>query len=440
MVFYYNNLTENDKLKDLYPKVNEIGNYLRNIKQNLDNDDNGNLTLFDYLDFNNILNSVQKSGIYYVTRTSNAPIGESNNGYVIFSNRDNKYYKIYYSPYNSNNLYIKTCNYNTVSSWAKVKLEETSQFDYGKTVDINVLNGTTTFYGTLLDPPKRGIDTGWVEYKEASGKRALMLDFKPNNSSSTFNKMYSNGSWSNWEEYRAVSEDKKSHIVDIESDNYFKYNFYSSSSGSKSLTDLIYDLPQGYHTVFVQRGIEGVPGSDSLRGTVFTTKSSGDISNQKRYIVANFNDLNGRSYSIGYNGASWSTLLQSEMSTTLWVGEFDYGSTDTLTLSDSIENYDILEVAYWTRSAGHQKTARFPLTTMSKPYYLYIRDFNLNNSDGVSNIDFYEGYCSFPTTTTVKGELSKNVSFDGSSNTSSVKAFNQEGYIKIYNIVGIKKL
>lgn len=440
MVFYYNNLTENDRLKDLYPKVNEIGNYLINLKDNLNSDNEGRVETRSLVDFNDILSSVTNSGLYYFTRTSNYPSGENFNGFVLFTKRLDNYYKIYYSPWNSENLYVKSCSNDVISPWSKFNIEGSGQFDYGKTVDINVLNGTTTFYGTLLDPPKRGIDTGWVEYKEASGKRALMLDFKPNNSSSTFNKMYSNGSWSNWEEYRAVSEDKKSHIVDIESDNYFKYNFYSSSSGSKSLTDLIYDLPQGYHTVFVQRGIEGVPGSDSLRGTVFTTKSGGDVTNQKRYIVANFNDLNGRSYSIGYNGASWSTLLQSEMSTTLWVGEFDYGSTDTLTLSDSIENYDILEVAYRTRSAGHQKTARFPLTTMGKPYYLYIRDFNLNNSDGISNIDFYEGYCSFPTTTTVKGELSKNVSFDGSSNTSSVKAFNQEGYIKIYNIVGIKKL
>lgn len=438
MVFYYNNLTENDRLKDLYPKVNEIGNYLINLKDNLNSENGGSVDTYGLVDFNDILSSVTNSGLYYFTRTSNYPSGENFNGFVLFTKRLDNYYKIYYSPWNSENLYVKTCINGDISSWSKFKMEGTSQFDYGKTVDINVLNGTTTFYGTLLDPPKSGVDTGWVEYKEASGKRALMLDFKPNNSSSTFNKMYSNGSWSNWEEYRAVSEDKKSHIVDIESDNYFKYNFYSSSSSSKSLTDLIYDLPQGYHTVFVQRGIEGVPGNDSLRGTVFTTKSGGDVSNQKRYIVANFNDLNGRSYSIGYNGASWSTLLQGEMSTTLWVGEFDLASSDILTLSDSVENYDIIEVAYWTRSAGHQKTSRYPLATMSKPYYPYIRDFNLNNSEGISNIDFYEGYFSFPTTTSVRGEFSKSVNLR--ENSLTVGSYNEEGYIKIYNIVGIKKL
>ena len=117
----------------------------------------------------------------------------------------------------------------------------------------------------------------------------------------------------------------------------------------------------------------------------------------------------------------------------------DYGSTDTIPLNDSWTNYDLLEVVYLTQSAGHYKTMFLDLRTPTTPY-LYIRDFNLANNSTGSGVDFFEGYASFPTNTSATPVMSKKVTLNGGTNTSSVSSYNEQGLITIYRIAGINTL
>ncbi|MGI4667748.1 hypothetical protein ACR2YZ_28165, partial [Klebsiella pneumoniae] len=74
MAFNYTPLTETQKLKDMYPKVNDIGNFLKT-EVNL-----SDVKQISQPDFNNILASIPDSGNYYVTNSKGAPSGAATAG------------------------------------------------------------------------------------------------------------------------------------------------------------------------------------------------------------------------------------------------------------------------------------------------------------------------------------------------------------------------
>lgn len=187
MAFSYTDLKETDRLKDLYPKVNDIGNYLLRLEENLDS--TGNIETFDSIDFNNVTKKISKSGVYYFTRATNQPEDVNHNGYVVLYVRNKSFYKIYFSPFNTNELYVKTNNNGTLTDWSKFKLEDDDFFDEGNTVDIKRLDKSTTQFATLLNPPKEDLNTGWLDYKESKEGKSAILEFNPINSTSTFTKM-----------------------------------------------------------------------------------------------------------------------------------------------------------------------------------------------------------------------------------------------------------
>ncbi|MGI4715005.1 hypothetical protein ACR2XW_26440, partial [Klebsiella pneumoniae] len=133
----------------------------------------------------------------------------------------------------------------------------------------------------------------------------------------------------------------------------------------------------------------------------------------------------------------WKPLKQSETSTLLWKGTLDFGSTEAVNLNDSLDNYDLIEVTYWTRSAGHFSTKRLDIKNTSN--LLYIRDFNISNDSKGSSVDFFEGYCTFPTRTSVQPGMVKSITLDGSTNTTKVASWNEKERIKVYNIMGINR-
>ena len=637
MAFNYTPLTETQKLKDMYPKVNDIGNFLKT-EVNL-----SDVKSISGADFNNILSSIPDSGNYYATSSKNQPPGESWNGFVHLDKRNTSYYKIYYSPFNSNKVYIKTYANGTIYDWISFKLDEGSLYNEGNTLNVKELTESTTQYATLVNPPKDNLNTGWVNYKESKNGVSSLVEFNPINSTSTFKmirklpvqeqnpnllrdslfeetqynlkpytdrvsnwrwdtistsdtsitndisfegnktaKVTNNGTtkypiirsrgleigkdvqpgeqltfstylyvpsleamkdnafyiqvdkytddlldvnnsiqssnyykadlkekewqrltvtatvppiseakyiacamrittvnsgtgtdmtgyyalpklekgnkatpfithqddkvqydeiWSNWIENVDEQSILNNYTSDVNKDNYFKYAWFTDEVNGMSLKELIMTVPQGYHTFYCQGSIDGTPKGRSIRGIIQLDYDNGDPNSTNKFINVQFTDTQGINYILYYGGHNigWKPLRQQKTVTHLWEGTFDYNSKETLTLSDSILNYDILEVTYLTQSAGHYKIAELDMRPLTTPF-LYLRDFNLSNNSTGSGIDFFEGYLSFPTNTTAKAGMVKMVSLDGTTNTTSVRSWNADNVITIYRIIGINTL
>ena len=247
--------------------------------------------------------------------------------------------------------------------------------------------------------------------------------------------------WSNWIENVDEQSILNNYTSDINTDNYFKYAWFKDNVGDLTLKDLIMTVPQGFHTFYCQGTIEGTPRGRSIRGTIQVDYVKGDPNNTNKFINVQFTDSEGLNYTLFYQGHNygWKPLKQQRTSTILWEGTLDYGSKENITLNDPWTNYDLLEVVYLTQSAGHCKTMFLDLRTSTTPY-LYIRDFNLSNSSTGSGVEFFEGYLSFPTTTSATPTMVKKVTLSGSTNTTSVSDYNTQGIITIYRIAGINTL
>lgn len=635
MAFNYTPLTETQKLKDMYPKVNDIGNFLKT-EVNL-----SDLKVISGVDFNNILDTIPDIGNYYVTTSKNQPPGENWNGFVRLDKRNSSYYKVYYTPHNSNKMYIKTYSNGTVYDWISFKLDEGNLYNEGNTLNVKELTESTTQYATLINPPKENLNTGWVNYKESKNGISSLVEFNPVNSTSTFKmmrklpvqeqnpnllrdslfqetqynlksytdrgsnwywdtidssdtsitndisfegnktaKVTNNGTgtypiirsrgleigkdvqpgeeltfsaylyvpsleamkengfyiqvnkytddlldintsiqsanyykadlkeqewqklqvtvtvpsleeakyiacamrittvnsgtgtdmtgyyalpklergnkatpfithqddkvqydeiWSNWSEHTDEQSILNNYTSDADNRNYFKYAWFKDDVNGMSLKELIMTVPQGYHTFYCQGSIDGTPKNRSIRGTIQVDYDKGDPNTTNKFINVHFTDNEGIPYTLYFGGYNqgWKILKQSETSTLLWEGTLDFGSTESVSLNDSVDNYDLIEVTYWTRSAGHFTTKRLDIKNTSN--LLYIRDFNIANDSTGSSVDFFEGYCTFPTRTSAQPGMVKSITLDGSTNTTKVASWNEKERIKIYTIMGINR-
>lgn len=182
MPFNYTDLQGTDKIKDMFPKVNDIGNYLK------EEYNNGNIPGYTNVDLDNILDKITEKGDYYVSAVKNAPKGESSNGFLRFDKRTNNYYKLYYTPYHTNNLYIRTMFNGSLSEWTKVKMDDGGIVDVGRAIDVTTLNESTTQYANIIDFPNKEINNGWLNFTK--GKNNLSIaEFNPINSTSTYKKI-----------------------------------------------------------------------------------------------------------------------------------------------------------------------------------------------------------------------------------------------------------
>ena len=247
--------------------------------------------------------------------------------------------------------------------------------------------------------------------------------------------------WSNWIENVDEQSILNNYTSDINTDNYFKYAWFKDNVGDLTLKDLIMTVPQGFHTFYCQGSIEGTPRNRSIRGTIQVDYDKGDPNNTNKFINVQLTDTEGLNYTLYYGGYNygWKPLRQQQSATLLWEGTLDYGTKEEIGLNDSIMNYELLEVTYLTSSAGHYRTIRLDMRPLTTPF-LYIRDFNLANSSTGSGVEFFEGYLSFPTTTSATPTMVKKVTLSGSTNTTSVTDYNTQGIITIYRIAGINTL
>ena len=430
MPYSHRDLNGNNILPDLMDSVNNIGNY---VAINLNP---SRVPRVRNLSFNNLTDLLPNSGTYYVYNFSDNPLNTSANGYITLEYSTTMYYKLYYTPYNDNKLYVLTVQNGDRTEWEQLKLEQT-QYSINNTIDPTGLNGTQTLYGTLTKPPKSNLNEGWVVYLEGTNKSQSLLTFYPKDSSSVFTLDKNKNTWN---EYNSKQQLSSSLAVDNEHDNYFKYRFWKADVGSKSMFDLLYELPQGFHTVYLQAGIKGLPSSQSVRGIVNVDNSKGDINSSSKFIRVTLFDDDSKQYNFYYNNSSWGVPMTTESRYTLWTGEVDLADTDTsISLNDSIDSYDMVEVTYATSSTGGHRTIRYNLRTTSEKF-LYIKDINLMNNSYGSTIIFFEGFLTITGSKTVSPGMSKRVTLAGESNTTKVDSFNQIGEITVYQITGIKNM
>lgn len=430
MPYSHKDLNGDNLLPDLMNTVNNIGNYVAtNVNQ-------FSVPIVRNLTFDNLYDLLPNSGTYYTYNFIDSPSNVTGYGYITINYLTNGYYKVYYTPVGDNVIYVITSNNGKRNIWERLKLDST-QYSVNNSIDPTGLNGTQTLYGTLTKPPKSNLNEGWVVYLEGDNKSQSLLTFYPKDSSSVFTLDKNTNTWN---EYNSKKQLSSSLPVDNESDNYFKYRFWKADVGDKSMFDLLYELPQGFHTVYLQAGIKDLPSSQSVRGIVNVDNSKGDTTSSSKFIRVTLFDDDSKQYNFYYNNSSWGVPMTTESRYTLWTGELDLASIDTtIALNDSIDNYDMLEISFMTRSTAGHRTIRCNLRTTNEKY-LYIKDINLANSSTGSGIDFYEGYLQITGSKTVSSVMSKRVTLSGTTNTTTVTSFNQLGEITIYQISGIKNM
>lgn len=197
MAFNYTDLEEKQYLIDMTEEVNRIGNYIK------ETENNGEVPTIISPDFDNILVKINETGLYYVTKSEHQPEGESWNGFVYLEKRNNNYYKIYYTPFNTSNLYTRTYSNGSLSEWEKFVFEkdlngyqkysftnEQGQYATDNDIDIRDLNNSTIAYvKNLVDPPKPELNEGWLDFKAHEDGTTSKSTFNPINSTSEFTKI-----------------------------------------------------------------------------------------------------------------------------------------------------------------------------------------------------------------------------------------------------------
>lgn len=430
MPYSHRDLNGNNILPDLMNSVNDIGNY---VATNLNP---ATVPKVRNLSFSNLSDLIPNSGTYYTYNFLDSPPNVSSYGYLTVDYMSTTYYKLTYSPFNDSKVYILTSNNGDRTEWEQLKIEST-QYSVDNSIDPTGLNGTQTLYGTLTNSPRAGLTEGWVVYLEGSKKSQSLLTFYPKNSSSVFTFDKNKNSWN---EYSSVDQLSTNLPVDIQSNGYFKYRFWKNNVGTKSMFDLLLELPQGFHTVYLQAGIKDLPSSQSVRGIVNVDNSKGDINSSGKFIRVTLFDDDSKQYNFYYNNSSWGVPMTTESRYTLWTGELDLASTDTtVALNDSINNYDMLEITFMTSSTGGHRTTRHNLRTTNEPF-LYIKDINLINDNVGSTIIFFEGFLQITGSKSISPGMSKRVTLSGSTNATKVDSFNQLGEIVVYQISGIKNV
>lgn len=253
--------------------------------------------------------------------------------------------------------------------------------------------------------------------------------------------------YTNWLENPDEQSVLNNYVSDVNNDNYFKYVFWKDKVGNMTLQDLLQTLPQGFHTFYAQKGIEGTPKGKSVRGTVQVDNDNGDIKESLKFIKAQFTDYDGLNYSLYFDTSrfseaksqeGWSPLRQTEQATYLWDGTLDLGEVGAkATLSDSILNYEFLDITYSTNSAGHYASKRVRVAPEVSDNY-YIRDFNLSNSSTGTGFEAFEGY--FTVTQDNPKEAVSSMSKSLTVADKVVNGFNTKGFMEIKRITGINTL
>ena len=257
MAFEFKDLTEKQYLSDMTKEVNRVGEYLNNelTKEEVET--------VDSPDFDDILKTMNITGYYYVTTSKNQPKGENWNGFVLFEKRNDKYYKIYFNPFNNENLYLRTYSNGNLSDWKKFVLnEETNnwqkynftneqgQYTTQENVDIRELNNSKTIYvKNLVDPPKPELNEGWLDFKAHEDGTTSKSTFNPINSTSEFTKIQ-----------KREKEIQNPNLLEDTMFSEYSYPKYGNNRGTYNYAwETNYDQSEAVMSITYDKGYNSLP-------------------------------------------------------------------------------------------------------------------------------------------------------------------------------------
>lgn len=246
--------------------------------------------------------------------------------------------------------------------------------------------------------------------------------------------------WSNWNEY--ISKEKLAEIAPTDitiNQGFFKYYITTRLLEGLGMDFYTYvgDLPQGFHTFYLQNNAPGSPYKGSVRGTILIDySSSNETTSSEKYATIECASYSGVHFTTYFNYGSNAKQYtrQSEMQTLLWEGSdaFDLASGGKITLNDDYTNYNALDIVVYFGLSSTLRTIRAWPASSS----IALRDLNLGNSSTSGGVATFEGTISFVDSKTVKADFAKQMTLNAGSGTETI-SWNQTNTIKIYKIIGV---
>lgn len=244
--------------------------------------------------------------------------------------------------------------------------------------------------------------------------------------------------WSEWIETKNDINSIGDVPTDIMNNNYFKYAWWADDAEGKTLQELCEDLPQGMHTFYAQKGIEGILPSKSIRGIVTIDYSDGDITQDKKFVQLSYMDWDGITYNQYFDAnTGWSKTVKNTGSFELWTGTQDLSNTSYIfNLNDNIYNYDYIEIDYYTYSDTFMDNKRSRIYAETDTITLNTSRLASSTTTN-SGFDFWQAQIKIINSNQMEPYYSKRVSVNSSS-LSTVSGRNTPGLFTIKKIIGIK--
>ena len=244
--------------------------------------------------------------------------------------------------------------------------------------------------------------------------------------------------WSEWIETKNDINSIGDVPTDIMNNNYFKYAWWAGDVEGKTLQELCEDLPQGMHTFYAQKGIEGILPSKSIRGIVTIDYSDGDITQDKKFVQLSYMDWDGITYNQYFDAnTGWTKPVKNIGSFELWTGTQDLSNTSYIfNLNDNIYNYDYIEIDYYTYSDTFMDNKRSRIYAETDTITLNTTRLASSTTTN-SGFDFWQAQIKIINSNQMEPYYSKRVSVNSSS-LSTVSGRNTPGLFTIKKIIGIK--
>ena len=194
------------------------------------------------------------------------------------------------------------------------------------------------------------------------------------------------------------------------------------------------------HTFYAQKGIEGILPNKSVRGIITIDYSDGDITQDKKFVQLSYMDWDGITYNQYFDAnVGWAKPVKNVGSFELWTGTQDFGGNMKYVykLNDSINNYDYIDIEYYTNNTSRFTEVSRVKTSTSQAVVITSERTDANDSVGTT-ISMWQAEFSVANETQLTPAFCKRIIINSSGNR-RVAGHNTSGLFTIKRIVGIKE-